>query len=110
MAAILEHVEGELVCGSPDRRVNFAFASDLLSDVLTVTVDELLFITGLATAQAIRTSIVSDISSVLLVRGKRATPDMIQLATENDITVIRSPYTMYRASGVLFSRGLKPVY
>jgi predicted transcriptional regulator len=107
---LIASVEAKVLCGSEHLEVEFGVASDLLSDVLTVTADRVLFLTGLATTQSIRTAIVSDISAVLIVRGKRATPDMIELAEENDITLIESPFSMFRAAAVLYEAGLKAVY
>ncbi|MDI3526449.1 MAG: hypothetical protein PWR03_632 [Tenuifilum sp.] len=105
-------IEGNVVC-CPDgleQDVEFAFASDLMSDVLTVSKDRLVLITGLANMQAVRTAEMADILAVVFVRGKTISQDMIRLAEENGIVLIESPYTMFRASGVLYGKGLKPVY
>ncbi len=108
---VVDLVEGKTItAGLSPRNVEFGFASDLMSDVLTLTEEAVLFITGLATTQTIRTAVISDIEIILLVRGKRATEDMIEAATANDILLIESPYSMYRASGTLYSAGLKAVF
>jgi hypothetical protein len=52
----------------------------------------------------------SDIMQILFVRNKRPTQAMIDLAEEHGITLITTSYSMFRASGLLFSHGLKPVY
>lgn len=88
----------------------FAFASDLMSDVLTIDVDNLLLITGLSNLQAIRTAEMSDISCIIIVRGKKATDEMIQLAIENKMTLIECDYTMFKTSGILYQSGLKALY
>jgi predicted transcriptional regulator len=105
-------VEGEVICGRDklDLDLQSGFASDLMSDVLTLIEEDLLFITGLATTQAIRTAIVSDIEAVLLVRNKKATAEMKQLATSEGLVLIQSPFSMYRSSGILYHNGLSPVY
>lgn len=90
--------------------VEFAFASDLMSDVLTIEKDNILLLTGLANLQTIRTAEMSDISNIIFVRQKKATPEMIQLAEENDMILVECDYSMYRASGLLYSAGLMPVY
>lgn len=87
-----------------------AFSSDLMSDVLTLDEDNILLITGLANVQLIRTAEMADIRAILLARDKKATPEMIRLAEENEIILLESPYSIFRASGVLFSNGIKPVY
>jgi len=88
----------------------FAFASDLMSDVLTVDHENLVLITGLANTQVIRTAEMADISCVILARGKKATDEMVQLAIENKITLIECEYSMFKISGLLYNAGLKPLF
>lgn len=109
---VAELVNGAFACGKEqsEREVDYAFAADLMSDVLTLTHDNVLFITGLVAPQTIRTAVVSDIHTILVVRGKKIPDSILQIATENDIALITSPYTMYRASGILYSDGLKAIY
>ncbi len=96
--------------GQHDMEVEYAFASDLMSDVLTTDVDNLLLITGLSNLQTIRTAEMSDIYAVLLARGKRASEEMKSLASEQGITIIETGFSMFRSSGLLYNAGLKPVY
>jgi hypothetical protein len=105
-------LNGELICGNHknDNDVSHAFASDLMSDVLTVNCDSLLLITGLANLQTIRTAEMSDINCILFVRNKSVTPEMRDLAEELGITLIKCPSTMFRASGELYRAGIKPLY
>lgn len=93
-----------------DKDVGRAFSSDLMSDVLTLDDGNILLITGLANIQLIRTTEMADIEVVLLARGKKATPEMIELANENVLVIMETPFSLFRASGILFSNGLKPVY
>ncbi len=112
IAELVKAVEGNVICCHENlqREVEYAFASDLMSDVLTVQVDKLVLLTGLANMQAVRTAEMSDIPAVVFVRNKTVSEDMIKLAQDNGIVLIESPYTLFRVSGVLFSMGLKPVY
>ncbi|HDP75922.1 MAG TPA: hypothetical protein ENN49_08645 [Bacteroidales bacterium] len=109
---LAELVNGNVVCCQHklDTEVEYAFASDLMSDVLTVRVDKLLLITGLANMQAVRTAEMADIQAIIFVRNKTVSEDMINLAEDNGIVLIESPFTMFRASGLLFGKGVKPVY
>lgn len=93
-----------------DINLDKAFSSDLMSDVLTLDEDNILLITGLVNVQLIRTAEMADIRVILLARNKKATPEMIRLADENEIVLLESPFSIFRASGVLFSNGIKPVY
>jgi predicted transcriptional regulator len=108
---VADLVEGKIVvAGDPSREVSLAFASDLMSDVLTLMEDNIMLITGLATVQAIRTALMSDIDTLLIVRGKRVTAEMVQIAETHELALIQSAYSMFRASGVLYSNGLKAVF
>lgn len=93
-----------------DVEVEYTFASDLMSDVLTIEKENILLLTGLANLQTIRTSEMSEISNIVFVRKKKATPEMIELAVENDMILIECDYSMFKASGLLYTAGLKPVY
>lgn len=109
---VVDIVQGTVMCGQEglDREVRLGFSSDLMSDVLTLLADDILLITGLSNNQAIRTAEMSDILQILFVRNKRPTGTMLDLATEHGITVITTPYSMFRASGLLYRNGLQPVY
>ncbi|MFN8241926.1 MAG: DRTGG domain-containing protein [Bacteroidales bacterium] len=109
---ISERIDGEVVCCN-DRlstEVEYAFASDLMSDVLTVEKEKMVLITGLVNLQTIRTSEMSDISCIIIGRAKRANSDVISLARENNLVIIESPYSVFRISGELYKAGLKPIY
>lgn len=105
-------VQGEIVCGQDrlDENVDYAFASDLMSDVLTIKTDNFLLVTGLANVQSVRTAEMSDVEYILFVRGKAVTEDMAALAEDNGMVVIRTDYSMFKTSGILYGAGLKPVY
>jgi len=93
-----------------DREIEFAFSSDLMSDVLTLKSDNLLLVTGLANLQTIRTAEMSDINNIIFVRNKKATDEMMSLALENNMVLIECEYSMFKTSGLLFQAGIKPLY
>jgi predicted transcriptional regulator len=109
---IAELLNGKVVCGEEftDRCVNSVFASDLMSDVLTLRSDDLLLMTGLGNVQTIRTAEMSDINTIIFVRNKKVTEDMLNLAAENEMVLIECPYSMFKASGILYQAGLEPIY
>ncbi|MFP3859680.1 MAG: DRTGG domain-containing protein [Bacteroidales bacterium] len=102
----------ELLCSTEGREqdIQNAFSSDLMSDVLKLEADHTLLITGLANLQAVRTAEMADINCIVFARDKRVTDEMVNLAKENGMTVIRTPFSVYRTSGELYKAGLKPVY
>ncbi|MBN1769183.1 MAG: hypothetical protein JXR50_08960 [Prolixibacteraceae bacterium] len=92
------------------RHVDRGFCSDLLSDVLTLDTDNMLLITGMSNLQAIRTAEMADIQSILLVRGKKASSEMIQLAEESRMVIMETALSMFNTAGILHGAGLKAVY
>jgi hypothetical protein len=109
---IVRILGAKVVCGEKNlhREVGKAFASDLMSDVLTLEADNLLLLTGLANIQAVRTAEMSDIPCIVLVRNKKANPEMIELARETGVTILEYPGSMFRSAGILYNAGIKPVF
>lgn len=105
-------VEGKVICGEQRmaENVDFAFASDLMSDVLTIKTDNFILITGLVNIQSIRTAEMSDVQYILFARNKKATEDMIELAEDNHMVLIESPLSVFKICGLLYEAGLVPVY
>jgi hypothetical protein len=112
ISEIIKHTEARVATKNYDSDKNLAkaFSSDLMSDVLTLDEDNILLITGLSNVQLVRTAEMADIGAILLARDKNATPEMIELAEENGIVLLETPFSIFKASGLLFSNGLKPVY
>lgn len=96
--------------GQLDNAIRHAFAADLMSDVLRLDTSEMLLITGLANLQVIRTAEMSDINFILFVRGKQATPEMIELAKECNIAILQSKQSMFKVCGELYKAGVEPIY
>ena len=105
-------LNAEVVCGEDkiSQAVDRAFASDLMSDVLTLQSNQIMLITGLCNIQTIRTMEMADLNTVIFVRGKKATEDMIAIAQENDMIVLQTEFSMFRTSGILWEAGVKPVF
>src|SRR5690554_3564654 len=85
------------------------FASDLMSDVLRFHMEDTVLITGLSTIQTIRTAEISNITCVIVARGKEVTEDMLKLAKDCHISIINTKSSLFEISGILYSNGLKPV-
>ena len=93
-----------------NREVEFAFASDLMSDVLTTDVTNLLLITGLANLQTIRTAEMADIFCILFVRNKHITKPMLELAKKNDIVLLQHSCSLFKTCGELYKAGVSPIF
>lgn len=109
---IAQLINGKIVCGEEQGGfdITIAFASDLMSDVLTVRMDNVLLITGLTNVQTIRTAEMSDIKCILFTRGKVVTPDMIEIANENDMVLLETQFSTFRTCGILYDNAISPVY
>jgi hypothetical protein len=94
----------------PSGDIQYGFASDLMSDVLTLDSHNVALITGLANIQVVRTAEMSEIPLIILVRNKKATPEMLELATENGIALIEYHGSMFRAVSLLAGAGMQAVY
>lgn len=104
-------IQGNVCLGGErlNENVEKGFASDLMSDVLTLKETPLL-ITGLCNPQTIRTCDMSCIEFLLICRNKKPTEEMLELAKENDMVVITSELSMFKVCGLLYAAGLKPIY
>jgi len=110
---IAELLEGKIVtlCNATYRNVERGFTSDLMSDVLTLEhCEDVVLLTGLANIQTIRTVEMAGLYAVVLVRGRKASEEMIALAEENEIVIIETAFSAFRASAVLFHAGIKPLF
>lgn len=95
---------------NPDYEIKKGFASDLMSDVLTVNTENMLLITGLNNIQTIRTAEMADINIIVIVRNKKVEQEMIDLAQENGITLLECEYSLFKAVGILYNNDLESVY
>jgi hypothetical protein len=109
---ISDTIDGRVIWdgNNTDASFEYAFASDLMSDVLTVEKDNLILITGLANLQTIRTAEMSDIYCIIFARDKKIGDNIIALGKENNIMLIESPHSVFHISGELYKAGIKPIY
>ena len=108
ISEIRDLLDAEVLCGADqlDREVTSACCSDMMSDVLAYVKDQGVLLTGLVNAQVIRTANMMDMVCIVFVRSKTPTEDMIELADECGIVVMRSELRAYDACGILYSNGL----
>ena len=109
---IAKLVEGEIVGAPADDayEVKKAYSSDLMSDVLRFSMEETVLVTGLCNNQTMRTSEMADLRVVLIGRDKQPDADMLELAEDRDITIIKCKYSIFKISGILYAAGIQPLY
>lgn len=92
-----------------DENVEKVFASDLMSEVLTLKETPML-VTGLCNNQTIRTCDMANLDVVVFVRNKKPTEDMLELAEDNGMVLLACEYSMFKTCGLLYQAGLLPLY
>lgn len=108
IGTIANLLSAEILCGEDQTNceVHSACASDMMSDVLAFVKDQAVLLTGLVNPQVIRTAVMMDMRCVVFVRKKVPTEDMVALAEEAGIVLMRSSLRMFEACGILYSEGL----
>ena len=112
--ALLNAKQFNQECPRCIKEINYAFVCDLMSDALMLLKQmpshigaHGALVTGLVTNQALRTAEILDLETIIFVRGKTPTQSVIDLADEIGITLISTKLTMYKASGLMFTSGVK---
>ncbi len=105
---ISELLDAVLLTGEEnlDCEVASACCSDMMSDVLAYVKDQGVLITGLINSQVIRTANMMDMICIVFVRGKKPTEEMVELAAESGIVLMRTEKRAFEASGILYAAGL----
>ena len=108
ISMIKELLGAELLCGEEhlDTEVYSACCSDMMSDVLAYVKDQGVLLTGLVNSQVIRTASMMDMVCIVFVRNKTPNEEMVALAEECGIVVMKSACRAYEASGILYTGGL----
>ena len=109
---ISELLNAKVRCGEDrlDEEHETAFASDLMSDVLTLGDYNPVILTGLCNMQTIRTCEMGNLDIIVLVRRKKATEEMIEEAEYEGMVVMESDFSMFKACGLLFKAGMLPIF
>jgi hypothetical protein len=90
-----------------DIEITSACGADLMSDVMAFVKDQVLLLTGLINVQVIRTAILMDIQAICFVRGKSPNQEMIDMARENGICLLKTRLPLFLACGQLYEAGVR---
>ena len=101
-------LDAEVLVGAEklDMEVRTAFGADLMSDVLAFADAGCLLLTGLTNPQVIRTADVLDIAAIILVRGKKPSPETLRAAADKNIPVLSTKYILFESAGRLYAKGI----
>ena len=105
---IIDALEAVILDNNHDleTEINWACATDLMSEVLYYSHENSILLTGLAKSQAIRTAEIADIKVVAFTRGKEPDAETIELAKRKNITLLVTPLSLFSAAGKLYAAGL----
>jgi predicted transcriptional regulator len=105
---IVETLEAKVLTGDHllEKDIDTCGASDLMSDILAGLSEGCILLTGLTTVQVIRTAMVAGVGAVVFVRGKTPPQEVIDLAENQDLPLLSSPYSMFVSCGRLHACNL----
>ena len=89
-----------------DDEVNYAFSSDMMSDVLAYADEHSALITGLCNPQVVRTAEMLDIVCIIFVRNKIPNQSILALAEEKELSSYARRRGMIYDLRILYSNGL----
>ncbi len=108
LSQIVEALEARVLSGDDllEKDIDTCGASDLMSDILAGLSEGSILLTGLTTVQVIRTAMVAEVGAVVFVRAKTPPQEVIDLAQEQELPLISSPYSMFVSCGRLHACNL----
>lgn len=108
LSELIQIIEGKLFVENVrlDVEIKGGCGADLMSDVLASIQPDAVLLTGLCNPQVVRTAQMADVRAVILVRGKQPPRETIDLATQENIPLISSPFGMFELCGRLYQAGL----
>jgi hypothetical protein len=105
-------LNAEFISGQDTKNldIEFAKASDLMSDVLAFSKPysgrNTVLITGLTNKQVVRTCEIAGVAVIIFVRGKYPTEETVKLAEQCEIPLLATKMKMFEACGILYTNGV----
>lgn len=101
-------LDAKWVCGEEeaDQEIRYAFASDMMSDVLAHVEEDTMLLTGLINSQSVRTAEMLDVPCLVFVRGKIPHQDAVQRARQIGLPVLLTTCSLFEACGRLYAAGM----
>ena len=82
-------------------------SADLLDEILYAAAKDCVLLTGSVTLDSLRKAKVAGIGAVVMVRGKAPDKKILNLASKSNITVLSTDFSLFVASGRLYTAGLR---
>ena len=108
LGEIIKIVNGKVLTEEYDENQDIVggYTADLMSDVLASIQPDSVLLTGLCNPQVVRTGQMADVRAIIFAVNKNPTQETINLANQENIPLITSPYGLYEMSGRLYQAGL----
>ena len=90
-----------------DIEIVSAGGADLMNDVLSATAKGSVLLTGQTTPDVIDICIMAEVGAVVIVRGKKPSQKVIELAQANSIPLLMTQDSMFVSCGRLYMQGLR---
>ncbi len=90
-----------------DKEIKCAFAAELLSDVLALSQEGALLITGFTHSQVVYAADLANLCAIIFIKGKRPSEETKLLAVQKKIPLLTTSFMMFEACGLLYEYGLK---
>lgn len=106
---ILRLIDGNLLYENKEaleKEYSYAFATDLMSNVMLGNVDDSILITSLVNPQVIRASEMMNMSAIIITSDKPVTDTMIELAANRNIALAITGMPTFTVCGKLHSVGI----
>lgn len=106
---ILRLIDGEILYENEEaleKEYSYAFATDLMSNVMLGNVDDSILITSLVNPQVIRASEMMNMSAIVITGDKPVTDVMVELAANRNIALALTEMPTFTVCGKLHSVGI----
>ena len=103
VAELNANVQGTIVVDKPDAAIRFAYASDLLSDVMGHCGDESALITIQNHLNTIAVCTLAGIEAVVICHGRPVPDDMKEAAAREGVALVSTPLSQFEAAVALSS-------
>ncbi|MBQ2631461.1 MAG: hypothetical protein IJG13_17425 [Kiritimatiellae bacterium] len=101
LAELKEKVNGTVVVDKPDARICFAYASDLLSDVMGHCGDESVLVTIQNHLNTIAVCTLAGIEAIVICHGRPVPDDMKAAAERESVAIVTTALSQFEASVAL---------
>lgn len=98
---ITEKVNGRIAVDKPDATVNYAYASDLLSDVMGHCGDESVLVTIQNHLNTIAVCTLAGIEAIVICHDRPVPDDMAEAAAREGVAIVTTPLSQFAASVAL---------